>query len=289
MLYYCLGGGYGHLTRYLAFCHSFSITPELITANSDFIAGARLPSAIKVHVPDQTDIADQQSFSRWLEKLILEKRPRKFFIDAFPGGILGELCDLDALNATKCIYLARLLKWPDYQRRISGKLPGFSQIWRLETLTPEHQQFVESCNCPVKDIELIDPVCEEISDLPAQFWLVIHSVAGEELEQLWHFALETAQISECRPFFIVVSPGKRPSYLPPDVLHLDVYPASSLIRKAEKVFSAAGFNICRQMATMRKKHHLLPMARSLDDQFLRAARIKEKTDQSSLSSFSSSS
>ena len=109
MLYYCLGGGYGHLTRFLAFCHTFSLNPELITASADLIEKFPLPTEVKVHVPDEKAIADQNSFSIWLEKLIVERKPPLFFIDAFPGGILGELCNIKILEQVECVYLARLL------------------------------------------------------------------------------------------------------------------------------------------------------------------------------------
>lgn len=277
MLYYCLGGGYGHLTRYLAFCHTYSIQPELITASSDFIEKVQLPAEIKIHVPEEKDIAGQASFSLWLEKLICDIRPPTFFVDAFPGGILGELCDFKALENVDCIYLARILQWQVYQKRISGKLPEFSKILRLEQLCPEHELYLKDCRCEKINIELIDPPVEKISDLPPGFWLIIHSDAGEELHQLWRFAEETAQMQNIKPYFVVVSPGKRPAYLPADALHLDIYPATSLFKSAERVFSAAGFNICRQMAGMRDKHYLLPFPRSLDDQFLRASRLKSKT------------
>lgn len=273
MLYYCLGGGYGHLTRFLAFCHTFSLNPELITASADLIEKFPLPTEVKVHVPDEQAIADQESFSIWLEKLIVDRKPPLFFIDAFPGGILGELCNIKILEQVECVYLARLLKWQEYLRRISGTFPKFSKILRLEELSPEHEIFLKDCACPVKDVQLIDPPMEKISDLPAGFWLVIHSNSGDELEQLWNYALDTARLQKASPFFVVVAPGSRPAYLPNDALHLDTYPATSLLKDAAKVISAAGFNICRQMQPYREKHLLMPFKRSLDDQFLRAERL----------------
>ncbi len=261
------------MTRFLAFCHTFSLNPELITASADLIEKFPLPTNIRVHIPNEQAIANQQSFSIWLEKLIFDKKPPLFFVDAFPGGILGELCNLKILEEIECVYLARLLKWQVYLQRIGGTFPRFSEILRLEELSPEHERFLKDCVGPIKDVELIDPPVEKVSDIPARFWLVIHSNSGNELEQLWNYAVETASLQKVSPYFVVVAPGSRPDYLPADALHLDIYPATSLLQHAEKVFSAAGFNICRQMRPYREKHLVMPFNRSLDDQFLRAERL----------------
>lgn len=273
MLYYCLGGGYGHLTRFLAFCHTFSLYPELITASTNFIEKLSLPAEVKVHIPNEQAIVDRNSLAIWLEKLIVERKPSFFFIDAFPGGILGELCNLKILEQVKCIYLARILQWSVYLRRIGGLFPRFSKILRLEELSPAHETFLKDCVCPVQNLELIDPPTAKVSGIPARFWLVIHSNSGWELEQLWNYAVETANLQKVSPYFVVVAPGNRPNYLPVNALHFDIYPAIGLLQSAEKVFSAAGFNICRQMRPYREKHLVMPFNRSLDDQFLRAKRL----------------
>ncbi|PCK05155.1 MAG: hypothetical protein COA42_18555, partial [Alteromonadaceae bacterium] len=55
-----------------------------------------------------------------------------------------------------------------------------------------------------------------------------------------------------------------------EVLHVNHYPADTLLQQAQVVVSAAGFNIVEQMRGSGKTHWVLPMDRHYDDQFLRA-------------------
>lgn len=275
LLYYCLGGGFGHFTRFAAFCHTTSLQPELITANSE-IAGCGLLNDLKIHSPENDDLKSKESFALWLEKVICASGAARIFIDAFPGGILGELAGLKVLQRCETVYLARILQWQKYLRRIDGELPEFNEVFLLENLKPEQMNYIESLKCRVSRLKLTDPPGPEISDLPSGFWLIIHSECNDELLQLWKFALETAEIEGCSPFFVVVSPHSRPDFLPKTVLHLNLYPAYSLFSQAAKVFSAAGFNMVRQMSPFRGNHYLLPFARSLDDQFFRISELKQE-------------
>ncbi|GAB4272777.1 MAG: hypothetical protein Kow0029_11820 [Candidatus Rifleibacteriota bacterium] len=278
-LYYCLGGGFGHITRFLAFKYTFGVNPDLITACKALQDGFPALDDTRLHVPEEYDISSPEAFRGWITMLIDNLRPARFYIDTFPGGILGELTDLDALENVKLVYLARHIKWNKYLERINGKFPDFEEILILEELQPEHQVFINMSSARKLETELIDPDVPCISDLPENFWLVIHSDPGEELKNLWHYACETAEIEKVKPAFIVVSAGKKPEFLPNDVLFINAYPAHGMFHKAEKVFSGAGFNMVRQMKKYRKKHHVLPFERALDDQFFRASLLWNNNSQ----------
>ncbi len=274
MLYYCLGGGFGHITRYLAFCNSFDISPDLITVNKAVAQGQiQIPNA-KVFVVPESAQSSKENLQAWLKNLISSQQPEYFFIDAFPGGILGELCDLEILNSCKNIYLARILKWQTYTQRITGNFPELHEILLLEDLMPEQNSFLKSQNCSCKSVELQDKVVESKLNLPDEFWLIIHSKADEELLGLYEYALETAKLTNNTKQLVVVAPGSRPDFIARQVIHLDLYPAHGLFSKAELVFSGAGFNMVRQMAGMKETHKIIPFKRALDDQFFRAALIK---------------
>jgi hypothetical protein len=274
LLYYCLGGGLGHITRYLAFCHTFAVQPDLITVCNSVKERKIDLENVKIHIPQENDIQSRDLFRRWLTSVIVATRPRQFIIDAFPAGILGELCDLKILEEIECVYLARHLKWNEYQKRLQGKPPKFSRVLLLEELCPDHQAFISNLTgANVSEISLVDDEAPQISDLPADYWLIVHSEAGEELEALWNFARETASIQDKKPAFVVVSPGKKPAFIPKEVLHLDVFSAHGMFAGAAKVFSGAGFNIVRQMRPYAHKHYILPFERSLDDQFFRASKV----------------
>ncbi|PKL46546.1 MAG: hypothetical protein CVV42_16075 [Candidatus Riflebacteria bacterium HGW-Riflebacteria-2] len=273
-LYYCMGGGLGHITRFAAFCRYFAIKPALMT-NCELVRSGRIiPEAGPVLIPDEADNADIESFRIWISKMLNDYRPQTLIIDAFPGGILGELCDLPPLENTEYVYLARILDLPAYHSRLNGPLPQFAKIYRLEKLGEKQQKWLHTLHAPVENLVLPYPAADtadesESTRLPHNCWLIIHSGGNEELEQLWQFACQTAEIEGQKPEFAMASPGIRPEFLPTTVSHYDVYPADSLITQATRVFSAAGFNIMQQMQNYQKKHHVLPMPRALDDQFLR--------------------
>ncbi len=272
--YYCMGGGLGHITRFTAFCRHFSLRPALLT-NCEMIRSGRIePEAGPVLLPDEADSVDYDSFRIWVSNAISRCQPDRLIIDAFPGGILGELCELPALKNIECIYLARILDLPAYKDRLQGALPEFSKIYRIERLSNEQQQWLQALNAPIEELTLPHPSTAsnpvyKITELPDNCWLIVHSGNADELEQLWLFARQTAEIERQTPAFAMVSPGSRPEFLPETVAHYDQYPADNLIAQCTRVFSAAGFNIMQQMQGSRKKHHVLPMPRALDDQFLR--------------------
>lgn len=272
-LYYCMGGGLGHITRFAAFCNTTGLQPLLVT-NCEAVRSGRIKvSSEQTFFPDQQEQHDQGLLRIWIEKILKETRCERFIIDSFPAGILGELSNLKALNSLHCEYLARILKLPAYLKRVSGNLPAFAKTYLLETLLPQQYQMLEKSD--VINIDLNDPDLTEETPfhepLPESFWLIIHSGNHEELKQLWLYATQTAELEKAKPDMLMISPGRRPDFLPESCRHFDVYPARQLLNKAKRVFSAAGFNIMRQMRRVATKHHVLPFNRALDDQFFRAA------------------
>ncbi|NLF97416.1 MAG: hypothetical protein GX569_11800 [Candidatus Riflebacteria bacterium] len=272
--YYCMGGGLGHITRFAIFCRHFTLRPALLTNCGLVRSGMIKPDAGPIMIPDEADSIDLDSFRTWISNAIECCRPDTLIIDAFPGGILGELCDLPALKGIKCIYLARILDLSAYQSRLNGALPAFTKIYRIEQLGDEQQNWLQTLQAPVEELTLpynSRPVDEKSYhiELPYNCWLIVHSGSIDELEQLWQFACQTAEVEELSPNFAMVSPGKKPEFLPETVAHYNCYPADSLIEQADRIFSAAGFNIMQQMKGRREKHLVMPMKRALDDQFLR--------------------
>ncbi|MDD3148522.1 MAG: hypothetical protein PHD82_14610, partial [Candidatus Riflebacteria bacterium] len=205
------------------------------------------------------------------------ERPQRLVIDSFPAGILGELQGLKELEGLHCIYLARILKIDRYLQRLDAgaKLPPISEVIRLEKLSDVHEDFLEKIGAPISYLQLIDPPCPPdpaiSAVLPREFDLIIHSGNDDESLQLYRLAEETAALEKRSPDFVVITAGNRPGFLPAGVLHLHCYPATRVIDLAGCVFSAAGFNIMRQMALKNTRHEAMPMPRALDDQFFRAA------------------
>ncbi|OGK07757.1 MAG: hypothetical protein A2W80_06205 [Candidatus Riflebacteria bacterium GWC2_50_8] len=221
-------------------------------------------------MPESSGTTNTADFAAWVASAIDRCRPDKLIIDAFPGGIIGELCGLEQLKDIECSYIARILDLPAYQKRLCGNLPRIKKIYRVEKLGEDHERFLNSLNAPIENLALrYDSDATATVQLPDNCWLVVHSGNNEELLQLWLFARQTADIENVRPRLAMVSPGPRPQFLPPEALHFAIYPADELLVQAGRVFSAAGFNIMQQMRCFKAKHRVLPMKRALDNQFLR--------------------
>ncbi|MEW6711843.1 MAG: hypothetical protein AB1403_18620 [Candidatus Riflebacteria bacterium] len=275
MLYYGLGGGFGHLTRFLAYCFTTRNRPALIASNPVAVKHLGIDKNFQVFYPPGNSISAEE-LAAWLGSLIRQQKPREMIVDAFPAGILGELSLVKEIEHIPCTYLARILKWQKYLARKKGRFPDFEKIFVLETLPSDQLLFLKENFNHLIDLSLKDQPVQNSDQviLPEEnFWIVIHSMV-EESRILFEYAVETARILGKNPEILLVTPGTRPDFLPEHFHHYEIYPANHLFVKAEKVFSAAGFNICRQMAGMREKHAILPFERSLDDQFFRAVCIR---------------
>jgi predicted glycosyltransferase len=73
---------------------------------------------------------------------------------------------------------------------------------------------------------------------------------------------------------IVLVSAVRPHVSAPNLTMIDVYPAWPLFERAERIVTAAGFNVMRQTEPFRAKHRFVPFPRALDDQYTRASRAR---------------
>jgi hypothetical protein len=276
-LYYCMGGGLGHLTRFSAFCFTTGVRPAVLTASNFAYRQGIISENVKKILP-QSDVSKPEALREWVLKEIETHKPACLYIDAFPGGILGELSVkgseksfLPNSSNTKLIYIARILDWEKYTKRLRGEIAEFDEVILLEDLYPSHLEFLKSRNWPMKSLQLSYQTLDlsESYDLPENFWLIVHSGQIKELQLLWEYACETAELTMASPAFVFVSPGPKPAFLPEDVIFMEIYPATDLFAKAEIVFTGAGFNSVYQMRPWQKKHRALPFERALDDQFYR--------------------
>ena len=222
----------------------------------------------------QPSIKDELKY--WVRQHIKEIKPDRLIVDAFPGGILGELTDLPELSNIKQIeYIARILKTDVYKKRINDNLPKFTKIWQIEELGKEQNLFIEKLvvanNASITKLKLNYPVSVVDSSviLPPNCWLIVHSGSEIELQELFNYAQDTAMLENMSPNFVVIGQIQRPEFLPDDIPYYSIYPVTSLLEKADKIISGAGFNIMQQMSEMKEKHLVIPFERALDDQFLR--------------------
>jgi hypothetical protein len=266
-LYYALGGGLGHLTRAQAVLRALRCEGEaaILTA-SPFARDPRVTGGLPIVQVPRRFRHDRGGLGRWIAATIAALAPDQLIVDSFPGGILGELCELDLPPA---VHVARRLRWDVYKRRLAEALPRFEQTLMVEPLAADHGRRLRATSAAIAPLELPRITeSEPLLDLP--HWLVVHSGPDHETVELARYASELQALERSTAPILVISPA-RPSRLPPRAQWRDLYPAARHFRHAERIVTAAGFNAIHETAAVRDRHRCLPFERKLDDQFGRAA------------------
>ncbi|MEL7006412.1 MAG: hypothetical protein AAFN93_27340, partial [Bacteroidota bacterium] len=151
ILFYGMGGGFGHLTRIQAFIKTYKIKkPYLIlTAN---------PSANSFFRADQLlwmDTNKDTTKEELAEKIRQTTSTLHFdhlYIDTFPQGILGELTR-GLIKTDQTHYLVRRLIWTNYKGQVNEEVQ-FDKVYRFETLEFDHQEFLNTCSKEIIDASL---------------------------------------------------------------------------------------------------------------------------------------
>ena len=280
ILVYALGGGLGHLARARASLHTLGLAGDaaILTA-SHHAADPRILGGIEaIPIPRELE-RDRAACRAFVAALLDARRPEIFCVDAFPCGIIGELAGDPLPHAGERWHLARLLRWNEYANLASAEPLRFAVSFRLEPLHDEHEAWLRGASRELRDLELEDPSASEepSGDLPAHYWLVVHSGPASEVEELASFAedLHTAEKSRAP---IVVATSESPESLPNGAIVVNPFPANALFARAERIISAAGFNVMRQARDFRDKHVVMPLPRRFDDQFERARRMEKGHD-----------
>lgn len=276
ILYYCLGGGLGHITRFTAFCHTLAIKPILITLQNDYLSNILSRFASDFFILPEKLVSDKAGLKDWVLNIIKQTNPKKIIMDAFPGGILGELSNCRReLDNIEIEYIARILKLDTYQKRLESELPHINKIWQVEEFGYEQKIWLNNLaqinNIPINRLKLEYPNFNVDSNiiLPQNSWLIVHSGSELELQELYEYARDTALLEKVTPNYVIIGQKTKPTFLPKDLPFYNVYPVTNLLKKASRVVSGAGFNIMEQMSQMKAKHMVLPFNRALDDQHLR--------------------
>jgi hypothetical protein len=264
ILYYALGGGLGHITRARRVLAELGCADRatVLTA-SPYALDPRVTEGLPVlHVPVRLG-RDREAFRGWLYAALARLQPDELVVDSFPGGIIGELCGM-ALPPAR--HVARRLRWRAYAQRLHGPLPRFEATHVLEPLSEPHARVLEECSRRLEPLELttVPGASSLVGEHP--HWLVVHSGPDEELIELVGYAAERRTGAE----IVVVSP-RPPSWLPEGSQWRDIYPVGPHLAAAERIVTAAGFNLMNETAPLRERHHFIPFPRPLDDQFARSA------------------
>jgi hypothetical protein len=270
---YAHGGGLGHLTRIRAYLHTMAPDePVTVLTGSPFAADPRVTGGHPVR--SAPGGLGREDLRRWIAAVLAELNPAELVVDAFPAGLSGELTAFPA--GIRVVHLARLLRWEAYSALLPAEPPRFARTFLVEPVTAGHEAYLRSVSGAVAPLELVEPPAPESAAVDG--WLIVHSGPEPEIVELVEYARETAALEGVRPRLTLVSP-RRPHGLPPGVAHRDVYPAWPLFPSAERIITAAGCNVVRQLARWPERHRMMPFPRRFDDQFARAARVRASTSE----------
>jgi hypothetical protein len=262
LLCYALGGGLGPLIRTRAVLAALGWNGDvavLAAPGSEPAAGG-----LELRVPGFDDAADPAALGAWVAAAATEWEADALLVDALPGGVLGELCGLAALDGLERIHVARLLRWGVYARRCTGPLPRYDTVHVVEPLHPGHARALAGLSEAMEELALPAP---PPAGPPGEAWLVVHTGPAREVRALARIADERRRGAPLQ----VVTPI-RVDGLPGGAERVEAVPAAPLYAGAAAIVTAAGFNTVRELAPYRDRHVCVPFERRLDDQRARARR-----------------
>lgn len=282
-----MGGGLGHLARSTAVIHTLGIAGHTILLSaSRFADEPRITAGIRVIRAPQIYIGGLDSYRLWLRKLFDELKPDELYLDTFPAGIRGELCNFSPLLGMPIYHVARLLKWDEYKKLLLAEPPRLTEAYILESLDTRHARFIKQQGATEFPLALQYPPAPGI-DYPLRqliaglkrngrpVWLVVHSGPAQEVSTLLSYA-EKMRDAEDVPAQLVLLAQRPPDRLPECVVTvMNSYPAFPVFSLVDRVISGCGFNIMRQMEPFREKHRFIPFSRRFDDQFKRASQVDD--------------
>ena len=282
-IYYAVGAGLGHVNRAGVFLRKLSLNNVVIVTNNANAIG--LLEGFKYEVlPNNTtqNVVDAQ---KKLIELLDFYKPKKVYLDTFPGGIHGEWCELE-YPSIKFYLVSRILKVDAYLKDIGySSFPVFEEIFLCETVSQEQLDFLSRIS---KD-KIIHQINLEFRLRPSKkasiknqndqepYWIIIHSGNLDECLALFQQANDLANLHNKIPRLIFIHPN--PTNLKGKLKHSVVVQDFGLleyVERAEKVFTACGFNLMHELVRYKAKHEYLPFYRKYDDQFLRAKIFKQK-------------
>jgi hypothetical protein len=169
ILCYALGGGLGHVARSRALLHTLGEAgggrgagldgePVTVLVSSPLALDSRaLGSWTAMPAPDGA-AASATALGAWVEEAVARLKPRAVYVDAFAGGVLGELCGMAWPPGVELCHTARRLRWQRYRRRLGGgPLPVYRRTHVVEPLEEEHRATLAACSAELAEVAVVDP------------------------------------------------------------------------------------------------------------------------------------
>lgn len=264
--FYVQGGGLGHLARTEKLIYTLGLKTDefLIITPSQFCH--YFPQFTFVHLAwDDAIISWQETIS----KTFVESDITHCYVDAFPLGINGELIPIyNDFKNISFTYVARILKWEKYISSLSPfKKPFFQESLLLETLYDSHKNWIKQTSEKVTQLSLKQlPLPELTMTLQEPYELIVHSGGKKDVLALCDFVQKQRLSRNSIYVFTQVDLPIMPANFS---LKKDVYRVGSAFAKAEKIYTAGGFNLMNELKEYRNKHVAIPLERMYDDQAFR--------------------
>ena len=262
LLCHALGGGLGPVTRTRAVLEASGLDGAVALLAAP--GAAAVAGGLELRSPGYDDAADPPALARWIARQIADWEADALLVDALPGGVMGELCGLAALDGLELRHTARLLRWAAYARRLEGPLPRYDAAHVVEPLHPGHERALAGLAGAVAPLDLPAPPPAGPPPGPGGPWLVVHTGPAREVRALARIADERrggAPLHVAAPITV--------EDLPAGAERLDAIPAAPRYAGAAGIVTAAGFNTVRELAPYRDRHVCVPFDRRLDDQHAR--------------------
>ncbi len=261
ILIYAYGSGLGHLKRVISFLKRQKYNPEncILLTNSKFSDFWELGWNI---MQKEDLFFSSEEFLSFIENVISENNVHTFMVDVFPTGFYGELSTSLIHFQGEKILLSRILSNCYFEK--NPNILYFDQIFVME----EGVNLSQLHYGRIRYLDYQENISEEISiTIEPSYFLIIHSQPLSEVLHLYRLAkmYRTNQ----KVVILTATVISQENIKPKDLVLYQQKPSQSLLDKAEKIFSGAGFNTFHMLIPYHKKWICNPFPRTFDDQFLR--------------------
>ncbi|UII19457.1 hypothetical protein [Fulvivirga ligni] len=266
--FYAFSGGFGHLTRVKKFSEKWLPDASIIVFTNNKIAFDMFDREQVIYFDPALPFT-KAMLKPWFQLQLKEHKITDFYIDTFPAGMLGEL-DMSLVGHCNVYLLCRRLKWEVYQPLISAPL-HYKSSYIFEELEPDHDVWLKEFSYEMEDVKTILEFSFHnylsSSELCDSIWVVCHTSLLSEVEVLIDYAHDLASLEKSHPRIVVLTdqPLQRD-----DVEVIQQADPIEWFSRAERIFTAAGFNTWYELAPWRDKHTAIPFPRKFDDQFWRS-------------------
>ena len=279
ILYYCPGGGTGHIVRGYSILRELKKIHELfVIASTPFVSILNNSSISVFKIPGEHENSLDNSII--IKNIIDFIKPELIIVDTFYYGYYGELLHYLQSKSLKKIFIFRYrqdkISHPDlscYDLVIIPEPPG---SWPL---LEENHNFIRAGYIVCRKPDELKPADQallylRVSSQGKKIILVMHSGYGYEGENLFYMASQA--VSELKREDLIVRFASMKHLINPKLspCHINYFPVVELLKPVDIVISGGGYNTYHEISMVGKKKILTAFDRKIDDQSVRISSEK---------------